>query len=350
MDLDALKKHWNAPGQWVYVVPIDGVILTEAVDYEFRIKHMVLVHRSKMARIRGRLGISQRLSKLRKSRWSDGVLEASEVYAVVRTGGTPDVARKRCRRIVRQELALLAVSQLGYDSRSSRAFPSIHGEGARGAIEDLLIESPAGRTLPTVLLTGKLGDIALHGHWLRFQRETFFLGLLQIIRGKSEASPAWARDIERACVLLGQSLCSTNAAAAFLLNMIALEALFVGKQGKFRENLPRVAEAFLGWTGFWLTKRYPERIQEIYAKRTGFVHWADGEPITGSDVEFTDLLLFHLIWNLVEHIRLFPTRKAVVEFSKKVEAEHLLGIRSRVRPRTLRYAALRERSGTFEME
>ena len=48
------------------------------------------------------------------------------------------------------------------------------------------------------------------------------------------------------------------------------------------------------------------------------------------------LRLFHELRPVFSrHIRLFPSKDSVIEFSRKVEAEKLLNIRARVRPKTL---------------
>jgi hypothetical protein len=348
LDIEAMRARWDAAGKWVYIVPIKGVILTEAVNREFRIKEVLFVHKEKLPRIRRRLGIPRQLSELRSSKWSGGILDVAETYAVVRASGSPTEARRRSRRIVRKELSLLAVSQVGYASRRQRVDPAIKGEGQSSIAMELLIESKGSRMLPSGRLSGSSDNIAMHGAWLRFQRDTLFLQLLEIIRGHMGTSRKWTKDIERAAVMAGRSVCAQSMDMAFLWNMIALETLFVDDQGTFRSTFPSVAEAFLGWSGFWHANNYENRIRDVYGKRNKLVHTGRADDISATDLLFTDDLVFHLLWNLVAHIQLFPNRESVLEFSKRVEAEHVLGLKGRVRPRTLQYALMRRDAKDLE--
>ena len=75
----------------------------------------------------------------------------------------------------------------------------------------------------------------------------------------------------------------------------------------------------------------------MYKKRSALVHNGRRELITREDLFFTDELLQNLFHNIVGHHRIFTSKASIIEFSKKVQAEHLLGINAKVRPKTLRY-------------
>jgi hypothetical protein len=152
---------------------------------------------------------------------------------------------------------------------------------------------------------------------------------------------SWKNDLKRAATLIGQSHCSIDITQSFLWNMIALEILLTqhDRHRRYTDILPERIEAFLGWIGFWDTDNYTERIAEVYGKRCDFVHAGKREHITVEDLLFTDDLLYNLLFNLIHHINHFPSREAVIDFADKVKAEHTLGIKSRVRPKTLTFVS-----------
>jgi hypothetical protein len=124
---------------------------------------------------------------------------------------------------------------------------------------------------------------------------------------------------------------------SFLWNMIALETLLTKQTDKYTDALPKRVEAFLGWIGFWETENYEQRIREAYQKRCIFVHSGNNSTITKQDILFTDDLLLNLLYNITKFYRIFKSKNDIIEFADKVEAEHKLGIRSKVRPKKLMF-------------
>lgn len=168
-------------------------------------------------------------------------------------------------------------------------------------------------------------------------QRSFFFTLLKVLNNEIYVARSWRNELKRAAILLGQSQCCSDVAQSFLWNMIALEILLTRQGDKYTDVLPTRIEAFLGWVGFWTVERYSERIKELYRKRCDFVHNGNQKNITISDLLFTDDLLQNLLMNLMRHISLFNSKAAVIEFSKKIEAEHVLGMRPGVRPKSLRF-------------
>jgi hypothetical protein len=52
-------------GTWVYVIPVSGLRLTEAVKEELSIERVTFISVRKLARVRKRLGLPEPISKLR---------------------------------------------------------------------------------------------------------------------------------------------------------------------------------------------------------------------------------------------------------------------------------------------
>jgi hypothetical protein len=337
-DFNAYRQQMNELEKWVFVVPVSGVVLTKDVNREFRIKRVLLVAQDKLPRIRKRLGMPQRLSDLKK-RYATRFFDSARTFAVLRHSGRPGELKNKCLRMVKDELSILAVSQLGYSKRRLGSCPTIEGESTVAKINLLLLSTEDTRKIMEGRLVGKVDELFLDSLWKQYHRKAFFLKLLKVLNGDIRASRAWRDDLARAAILVGQSQCSTDVAQSFLWNMIALELLLTEQGDKYTDVLPKRIEAFLGWVGFWTTNDYTDKIAEVYRKRCAFVHSSRRENITIQDLLFTDDLLYNLLLNLVHHIDQFSSKQAVIDFSEKVEAEHRLGVKPRVRPKTLTFVS-----------
>lgn len=336
-DFEAHKRDLNQSGNWSFIVPVTGVKLTNEVDNEFRIKHVLLIDKGKLPHIRRRLGIPQRISELREQRWYEEFFDGAETFAVIRHTGTPDETKSYCRRAVADELSILALSQLGYSKRRYGSYPAIKGQPRSVTFTDVLINTKDKRRMLEGRAVGKLHTMILDRRWKTFQQKGFFSKLLEVLNGEVKVSREWRDDLERAAILAGQSQCSVNIAQSFLWNMIAIELLLTQQGDKYSDLLPKRLQAFLGWVGFWQDENYPARITEAYRKRSAFVHDGNRESITVQDLLFTDDLFLNLFLNLLHHINLFPSKQAIVDFAQKVEAEHILGAKPKIRPKTLRF-------------
>ena len=89
----------------------------------------------------------------------------------------------------------------------------------------------------------------------------------------------------------------------------------------------------------WLEngKYLDQQIRDAYQKRCLLVHRGQREVIAPKDLLLTDDLMLNLLWNIVAHIDLFPSKNAIIDFSRKVEAGRTLGVKPRVRPKTLTF-------------
>lgn len=337
-DKSRLEKHrekMNRPGKWVYIAPVSGVRLSEDVSNEFGIKRVLLITKDKLPRVRKRLGFPRTLSQMSERHGES--FSSSDVFAIVRQAGIPQETKTICRRIVQNELHILALSQLGYMKRRLGSYPSIQGLPASSWTSDILLNTEDARLMSQNKLIGKDDTLLLDQRWKNYHKEAFFIKLLEVLNNKTDVASSWRDELERAAILVGQSQCSSDVAQSFLWNMIALEVLLTRQGDKYTDALPMRVEAFLGWVSHWEVDGYLESIQELYRKRCAFVHNGKREDITIADLLFTDDLLLNLLSNLMRHISVFRSKNDVIEFSKKVEAEHVLGIRSKVRPKTLRF-------------
>jgi hypothetical protein len=318
--------------RWALIVPVDRLYLTEVVNREFRVDRVLFVHRDKLPYVRKRLGFGLRVSELKKETpVGKEFFERSPAYAVVRGTGVQEEVEQQCLELVREELSLLTLSQLG--STRSMVGPIVPaGEASRASVNYMVCRLPdmTGRWVGK--RTGPTNEMHLDGDWKVHQDYTFFTKLLKILRGETKVRGSWRKELRRASVLLGESVGSDDPFKSFLWNMVALEMLLTrNEKGEMREILPKKVEALIGWSPFWQEGGYEERIRDAYDKRNRLLHQGRRDEVTGQDLAFLDHILVNVLANLVSLPKLFRSKDDVLAFPKRLEAERILGVR---RPRS----------------
>lgn len=324
--------------RWTIVVPIQNVSLSEAVDYEFRIDRVTILETSKLAGRRRKFGIPWRVSEMRAEKHGafGRFLDDSPIVAIVRQTGSPGPElEKQVTALVRDELAILSASQLGFAKRSQTAAPAIYGERPRLKQSFLWLSQSKAWKQPNNSV-GPLRALRLDRDWCGFQRGVFFFKLIDALRGRTTIARSWCDDLRRATVLIGLSQASHSLTEAFLWNMVALELLLTSQGDVVGEALPSRAEALLGWSTNWKEDGFEQKIRRAYQSRCRIVHQGNRGAASAEDLYFTDDLLLCLLVNLVTHPQQFGSKESVAEFSRKVEAEKILGNKRTVRPRSLR--------------
>ena len=328
----------DTSGQWLYIIPVSGLALTDDINNEFVINRVTFIAVKKLIRVRKRFGIRKRISELRSNRAFDLFFnQLGPTVAIVRHGGKPSEITTKVTRLVIEELEILATSQLGYSKRRFNSFPSVRDVRV-SSMKYLCLNENNNSSLLSHQLIGKIGDLVLDKRWKNWQKKFFFSDLIRIIRRKLEVDNLWRKNLYRAVRLIGQSVSSNNIAHSFLLNMIAMEALLTKHGDKYLEVLPKRIEAFIGWIGYWNIEDYKEKIEDIYKKRCQYVHDGNESNIEIKDLLFSDDILFNVLVNIIRHNNLFKTKEDIISFTEKVSAEHVLGIagtKSKVRPKTL---------------
>ena len=147
--------------------------------------------------------------------------------------------------------------------------------------------------------------------------------------------------MRKAAILVGKGLSTYDVPDAFLWNMIALESLLTRQGDKYVDAIPERIEAFMGWVGFWTERGYKGRIGEAYKVRCKMVHEGDVRGVTEELLLFTDDLMLNLLVNLTRHPKRFYSKDAVVAFADRVKAGDTLGLKWKVRPKTLRVMSSR---------
>jgi hypothetical protein len=320
-------------GEWVFLAPVRYLEVTREVDFEFRIDRCTVIAAARLAYRRKRFGLPRPLNELQRL---SEFFSKSSTFVVFMFSGKQLEETQRALTAVRDELAILALSQLSYTSRDWVAFPAID-EKSREVLSFLMLNTSDVTWRQRDEISSRHHTLVLNKTWNNFQKHSFFFALLRILTGKAKVHPSWRQTLRDAAVLAGQALCSTDLPHSFLWNMIALETLLTEQGDKYTEKLPERVEAFIGWASEWTTENYAERIRVSYSKRCDLVHRGIRNAIGASDVKFTEDLLLNVFSNLVRHPKLFGSKEKVIEFSKRLAAERLLGIRGRVRPKSLHF-------------
>jgi len=108
------------------------------------------------------------------------------------------------------------------------------------------------------------------------------------------------------------------------------------------EDLAKRVEIFLGWAGFWgHDKDFIAKVEDMHKVRHRIVHQADLSELRLDHLLFSDDLVFNLLLNLVKQYQLFKRQGDVIEFCRKIEAERILKLKPRVRPKSFRATAPR---------
>lgn len=327
---------WDLNGKWVFFTPVPNLLLTKAVNSELQMGRVIFLAASKLRRVRNRYGIKERISDLPV--YLQDFFRSAPTFALVRySSGRPQELEPLCLQMVHDALCLLQSSLLGYSGRDSmrRLVTPGGGESVTGSY--FFVNPDTDDPLVTVgrELNYARRSLKLDADWKRHQKHFFFLKLRAILDNKVKVQSAWRENLRRAAMLVGESRVARDTASAFLFDMIALEMLLTKQGDKYRDALPKRIEAFLGWADEWHQKNFSERIDKIYTLRCNLVHDGDSHEITPDHLQFTDNLLLSLLTNLVNFPALFSSKQAVLDFSEKVAAEHLLGIKPKVRPKRL---------------
>jgi hypothetical protein len=328
-----------ADEKWVFVVPVDALYLTDTVGKEFRVDRVRFVHRDKLPRVRRRLGFGMPVSELKKTTWVKEFFERAPALAVVRGSGTQEEVEQKCLELVREELSLLSLSQLGYSKRRQMGPIVPAGEVSHASVNYMVARS---RDMTGTLMarrTAPITQMRLDERWKNHQDHVFFTSLLKILRQETKVQASWRKELRRASVMLGESVGSNDPFKSFLWNMVVLEMLLTkDEKGEMLDILPKRVGALLDGFAYWKADNYEGRIKNAYKKRNALLHQGRRDEVTDQDIAFIDHILVNVLRNLVSHPKLFSSKDAFVNFSEKVEAQRTLGVKKpRVRPKTIRF-------------
>ena len=329
--MNTLQKN----SDWLYISPVYNLEISKDLKGELTVGRVIFVDIKKLERIRKRIGLPVVLSKIDKKIPGVNFFKESKTFAIIQFRGIPEQKEFECRELIENAVAIISSSQLGYCNRNNNSQFGIiktRGTGNRFFINKNIFEAHLNKFKENKVLPFRLDK-----DWKEFHKKFYFFDLLKLISSSNKMQKKWKDTIIRAAKMSGKSMQSRDLEYCFLWNMIIVEMLLTEHGDKYSESLPKRTEAFIGWVGYWKEKKFEEKIQSLYKKRCQFVHDGNSKNISVDDVQFTDDLVFNLLWNIIKHIDLFPTKESVIVFSEKVQAEKLLEVKPRIQPKTLKF-------------
>jgi len=328
----------NKDGDWIFITPINGLELTKDINEEILVNRVTFVSREKLPRIRKRFKIPAPLSGLVKlnNQQDKGIekqikdfFSSSKTYAIVPYKGNPKAKEKDCIRLINDEINILALSQLGWSTRRFNRRIRIKTTDKRFFYRKISINKQDRGLTFGYKTTFNPVPFIIDKQWVDFHKRFFFFDLLKLIRGEIEISTKWRTTLHRISIFAGQSQNSNDFSSCFLWNVIALEMLLTDKGEKIADMLVKRSEYFLGWNEEWYKENYEKRIRDIYNKRCDFVHEGDQKYIQIEDLLFTDDLIFNILNNVLRCRNKIKSRKDIIDYSEKYEAEKLLNQKSK---------------------
>ena len=319
------------------MAPVQGVGFEDGVIDEFEILRVTLIHREKLLRSTKRFPVQyhHRDKFDPRPRALEG-FESANVYALLWMTGVPDEIRQDCLKITSEELAIFSIFRMAHKRRHAPLI-SLAGEHPQASTSHAFLDTTERSSQRLGALIKPRIDIAFRREAMKSLGFRLLKKLIHILRKQTGAKPGWRDDLRRGAILIGRSYNASDVTTAFLFQMIALETLLTRQGDTYSTDLPERIEAFLGWVGLWKTAKYGERVSEVYKKRCAIVHSGKIDCVTVEDLLFVDDIMVNLLWNILSHPKLFRSKEDVIEFGRKVEAERILGIKPRVRPKSLQY-------------
>lgn len=324
---------------WIYIVPIYNLEISSDLDGEFTLGRVKFVSNKKIPHITKRLGISLCYKKILQADYEKDFFNSAKTFAFYSFSGNPKEEKIKCRLVVDNMISVLSISQLGYCTRRNNS--QFGFNDVRIFSQNFCVQRDSETRVFNFTNEVKVLPFILNKEWRDFHKNFFFFKLCKILFPNDEKGKkldnSWKETILRAAVIIGKSIQSRDLSSCFIWNMIVVEMLLTMQGDKYTDALPKRVEAFVGWVkGFEDTKNN-EVINDLYKKRCAFVHDGNTAKIEIKDLLFLDDLVFNLFLNIANHINIFPNKKAIVSFSEKIQAEKLLGIKSKMIPKTFKF-------------
>lgn len=323
---------------WIFITPISGLELSHDIKEEFIVNRVRFVTREKLPRIRKKLGLPVTLSNLFEINLKNDkefkkivkdFFKSSKTFAVLPYHGIPKEKQKECIRIIKEELNILSLSQVGWSKRKFNKKLEIKTSEKGLIYKTIDINKHKKEFTHGLKTTYNPAPLILDKKWIAFHKRFFFFELIKIIRGESSMSKKWRTILHRASVMIGQSQNSSDLTFSLLWNVISLEMILTKEGEKISDKLVSRCEYFLGWNEDWKNEEYNLRIRDIYKKRCDFVHNGNIKLIEIKDILFTDDLIFNILNNIVKCKHNFQDIKDIFEYSEKYECEKFLNQKSK---------------------
>ena len=329
---------------WAIFVPIYNLEISDEIGGEFRIENVVFLSSKKIPKIRKRLTMPYKISYYNKQFNPDkkfkNLFTQSKVYAFVKSKRSKDDELSREFTQISEAVYLLASSQFYRNKRDSRIL--FGGPEFSQIIFDevLLFETTSEKASWRHKRISPVNPYVLNKLWTKFIAHHFFPKIITILNGKKYVKLKWKSDLRKAALLAGQSYFSSNLYESFLYNMIALEILLLGGDGKTENILVERLASLFGWITREKLDYWFEMINHLYQLRCDLVHKGKTRDITIHDVLESDMLLANLLYNLCSLTHIIKGKEDLIKLSEKISARRTLGLRPIERPNKIQFSPL----------
>ena len=319
--------------------PVFGLDIHQDIRGEIGIERVVFISARKLPYVRKRLGIPEPISHYRQQPFRHGsFFREAKTYAWLRSRrSTEDRGVSQERAVVQDALWLLA--------------SSAHGRCERGRYDLSLSPPPANRLYETSLVFGPsssdsyirnervvpIENYPLNRAWKGYLANHHFAALLRLLNGRTDCDKDWRYTIRTSAILAGRSYLSKHLYDAFILNMIAIEALLARRGEKFPQVLIDRVSAFFGWLAHDRELAWRDTIERLYKLRCSYVHDGQAGEIGLSDLDASDNLLANLLLNICRNVETFSSTDAIADFSERLDARRRLGLKLRTRQPRLQF-------------
>ena len=336
-----MKTTRTETGEWLFIFPISHLVLTDAIKNELTIGSVTFITLKKLTRNRVKFGIRETIKNIRKDgHINEAFNRVGETLAVVKKNGVLKQARISAEEDVEEKLLILSVSQFFYNRKNQIAKLCISRKNYH-SVESINLNMHNKSFGNAWAAKGTLMPLVLDETWLRFNKYYYFFDLLNFLKKEKSAFNKWDKTLYRSLILAGKSVQNEDLAQAFLLRMIAIEAVITGRNNAHQETVISFFKALIGWTPDWVDKKYEGKIKDIFTKRNNYIHDGNAENITTENLLFTELLLFNLYNNIFGNSKHFDSKeklKELIDTSNAINTLNLKDERHRFLPKDLKYS------------
>ena len=326
--------------QFVFITPIQNLEMPLSRYKLIQIGNVYFVSYDKINYYKKKFGLRTNLTTMPYLiKTENTFFTNAQAFALIHHSG--DTKNKGYEYIIKVQNAIdiLCLLERGFSKRRFSSIPCIWGMPIVKSYKYLFVNKKNPSVSSGWRLIGTHNSLILSNEMISYHKQGYFFKLLDILNKKKNIiSVEWYKCIFDASVLLGKSWAEKSVPEAFLYNMIALETLLTESGDAFSLIIPKRIKSFIGWVGYWETENFESKIDEMYKKRCKIVHEGKLSLVLVDDLLFIDDLVNNVFDNIINHINLFHCKKDLILFTKKIEAEHLLGIQGKTRPKTLRFS------------
>lgn len=316
--------------KYILIYPIKGLVLDKDINEEFKVDKVTFVSKNRLPRIRNRIGLPIKISKLKQklpSSLNELYFDENETFAICELQINEKNNNNNVIKTIKEELRIIELSQLSFSKRINKHSISLRiGKSEKGSW--ISINKTTGELSGSAyyLNQNDITPLYLNKHWVNFHKKRYFFKLIKILYGEININEKWKETLKKVALLAGLSQSTNNILQAFIWNFIAIEKLLTRKKDiKKYEDMPIIIENLFGWVPDWKYNKYSGLFKRITNKRHELIHNGNIECIEALDLTFSDFILDNLLFNIVININELKSHKKFIDFIDKIKEEKKSG-------------------------